>query len=64
MGNTSDNDTDPGNGLVAQANTHNTYTLTLSGGTQDTSNYSWSDVCTADQALTASGTIRTFNVLR
>ena len=55
MGNTSDTDTDPGNGLVAQANTHNTYTVTLSGGTQNTSDWSWSDVCTADQALTASG---------
>lgn len=53
-GNASDTDSDPGNGLDAHANTHNTYTLTLQGGTQ-ASDYSWSNVCTTDQPLTASG---------
>gem|GEM_PF-1471440 len=54
MGNGADADDNPDNGLQNPANSHNIFTVTINGGTQN-SDYSWSDTCSFDQNLSLSG---------
>ena len=43
-----------GNGAQDQeTNTHNNFTITLNGGVQNTSDYSWSNVCSTDQKVSS-----------